>query len=114
LFFLIEYILFLAETNNFSLGFLLKYLGFFFFIPAYFLFYFKGFLFENFRYLINLANIISLVLTNILSISNIFYIARSDILLFVFFIINTRNYISFSSFSYRVTKRNKTIVVIFR
>jgi hypothetical protein len=97
--------LFLIKTNNFSLNFLLRYLGPFFFILEYFLFCFKGFLFENFRYSIDLANIISLVLTNILGISNIFYITQGNILSLVFFIISTRNYI---------TKGNKTIVIIFR
>jgi hypothetical protein len=85
LFFFIKYILFLIETNNLSLSFLLKYLGFFLLILKYFLFCFKGFLFENFRYSINLTNIISLILTNILGISSIFYITRGDILLFFFY-----------------------------
>jgi hypothetical protein len=84
LFFLIKYILLLIETNNFSLSLLLRYLGFFFLIPEYFLFCFKGFLFENFRYSVDLTNIVNLVLTNILGIPGIFYIARGNILLFVF------------------------------
>jgi hypothetical protein len=78
------------------------------------LFCFKGFLFENFRYSIDLANIISLALIDILGMSSIFYITRGDILSLVFFITNTRSYISFSSFSYRVTKGDKITVVIFR
>jgi hypothetical protein len=114
LFFLVKYILFLIETNDFSLGFLLKYLGLFLFIPKYFLFSFKGFLFENFRYLVDLINIISFVLTNILGILYILNIAQSDILLLILFITSTRGYISFTGFSYYITKKNKTIIVIFR
>jgi hypothetical protein len=102
------------ETNNFSLGFLLRRLGFLFLIPKYLSFCFKGFLFENFRYSINLANIASLALTNILGISGILYIARSNVLLFVFLITSTRNYVSFSSFNYYVTKGDKTTIVMFR
>jgi hypothetical protein len=78
------------------------------------LFCFKGFLFENFRYSIDLANIISLVLTNILGVSSMFYIIQGDILLIVLFITNTRSYIPFSSFSYYVIKGNRIIVIIFR
>jgi hypothetical protein len=107
LFFLIEYILLLIKTDNFSLGLLLKYLGFFLLIPKYFLFSFKGFLFENFGYLVNLTNIVGLALTNILGISYILNIAWSDILLFIFFITNIRGYVSFTGFSYRVTKKTE-------
>jgi hypothetical protein len=95
LFFLIKYILLLVETNNFSLSFLLKYLGFFFFIPKYFSFCFKGFLFENFRYSINLADIISLALINILGITNILNITRDNILLLVLFVTSIKNYVFF-------------------
>jgi hypothetical protein len=63
--------------------------------------------------LVNLADIISLALTNILGISSILNIARSDILLLILFIISTRGYISFISFGYRVTKRNKTTIIMF-
>jgi hypothetical protein len=77
------------------------------------LFYFKRFLFENFKYSIDLANIASLVLIDILGISGIFYIARDDILSLVLLITSTRNYVSFSSFSYRVIKGGRTIVVTF-
>jgi hypothetical protein len=77
------------------------------------LFSFKGFLLENFRYSVDLANIVGFVLTNILGILYILNIARSDILLFIFFIINIKGYISFISFSYYITKRNKIIIVIF-
>jgi hypothetical protein len=92
---------------------LLRYLGFFFLIPKYFLFSFKGFLFENFRYSVDLINIAGLALTNILSILYILNIARSDILLFIIFTASTRGYISFISFGYRVTKRDKTIIIMF-
>jgi hypothetical protein len=102
------------ETDNFSLGLLLRYLGLFLLIPKYFSFSFKGFLFENFRYSVDLTNIISLALTNILGISYVLSIARSDILLFILFITSIRGYVSFISFSYRVTKRNKTTIVMFR
>jgi hypothetical protein len=78
-----------------------------------FFFFFKRFLFENFRYSINLVNIINLVLTNILSVPSIFNIARNDILLLILFITNIRGYISFISFGYYVTKRNKITIVIF-
>jgi hypothetical protein len=101
------------KTNDFSLGFLLRYLSLFFFIPKYFSFSFKGFLFENFKYSVDLANIVGLALTNILGVLYILDIARSNILLFIFFIISIRGYISFISFSYYITKRNKTIIVIF-
>jgi hypothetical protein len=110
----IKCILLFAKTDNFSLSLLLRYLGSFFFIPEYLLFCFKGFLFENFRYSIDLANIISLALTNILGISSIFYITRGDILLFVLFIANTRNYVSFSGFSYYITKGNRITIITFR
>jgi hypothetical protein len=113
LFFLVKYILFFTKTNNFSLGFLLRYLGFFFFIPKYFSFSFKGFLLENFKYSVDLVNIISLVLINILGVSSIFNIARSDILLLILFIANTKDYVSFTSFGYCITKRNKITIVIF-
>jgi hypothetical protein len=113
LFFLIKRILFFTETNNFSLSFLLRYLGLFLLIPKYFSFCFKGFLFENFRYSINLTNIISLALTNILGAPSILYIARGNILSFALFTANTRNYVSFSSFSYCIAKRNRTIIAIF-
>jgi hypothetical protein len=59
------------------------------------LFCFKGFLFENFRYSIDLINIINLVLINILGISSILYITQGNILLLVLFITNTRSYIFF-------------------
>jgi hypothetical protein len=114
LFFLVEHILLFIKTNDFSLGFLLKYLGFFFFIPKYFLFNFKGFLLENFRYSVDLANIIGLALTNILGILYILSVARSDILLLIPFIASTRGYVSFISFSYRVTKRDRITIVMFR
>jgi hypothetical protein len=77
------------------------------------LFSFKGFLFENFGYLVDLVNITSLALTNILGILYILSIARSDILLLILFIASIRGYVSFTSFGYYVTKRNKTIIVIF-
>jgi hypothetical protein len=77
------------------------------------LFFFKRFLLENFRYSVDLVNIISLVLTNILVVSSIFNIVRNDILLLILFITSIRNYISFASFSYYITKRNKIIIVIF-
>jgi hypothetical protein len=113
LFFFIERILLFIKTDDFSLGFLLRYLGFFLFIPKYFLFSFKGFLFENFRYSVDLTNIINLALTNILGILYVLNIARSDILLFIFFIISIKGYISFTGFGYCVTKRNRTTIVMF-
>jgi hypothetical protein len=113
LFFLVKYILFFIKTDNFSLGLLLKRLGLFLFIPKYFSFSFKGFLLENFRYSVDLTNIAGLALTNTLGILYMFSIARSNILLLIFFTTSIRGYVSFTSFSYRVTKRNKTIIVIF-
>jgi hypothetical protein len=113
LFFLIKRILLLAETNDFSLGFLLKHLGPFLLIPKYLSFCFKGFLFKNFGYSIDLANITNLALTNILSISSIFHIAWSNILSLAFFITSTKSYVSFTSFSYRVTEGKGTAIVIF-
>jgi hypothetical protein len=77
------------------------------------LFFFKRFLLENFRYSIDLADIINLVLINILDISNILNIARSDILLFILFIINIKSYVFFISFSYHIIKGNKITIVIF-
>jgi hypothetical protein len=105
--------LFFIKTDNFSLGFLLKYLGFFFLIPKYFSFSFKGFLLENFGYSVDLANITGLALTNILNILYILSIARSNILLLILFTTSIRAYVSFTGFGYRVTKRNKTTIVIF-
>jgi hypothetical protein len=102
-----------VETNDFSLDFLLKHLGFFLLILEYFLFCFKKFLFENFGYSIDLVNIIGLALANILGAPSILYITRGDILSFVFFIASIRNYVFFSNFSYCITKGNRTIVVIF-
>jgi hypothetical protein len=113
LLFLVKRILLFIETDDFSLSFLLKYLGLFLFILKYFLFSFKGFLLENFRYLVDLANIAGLALTNILSILYILNIARSDILLLIFFITNTRGYVSFTSFGYYITKRNRLTIVMF-
>jgi hypothetical protein len=113
LFFLVERILLLAETDDFSLGFLLKYLGLFFLILKYFLFCFKGFLFENFGYSIDLTDIINLALTNILGISNMLRIAQNNILSLVLFIASIRGYISFTSFGYYVTKRNRMTIVTF-
>jgi hypothetical protein len=77
------------------------------------LFFLEGFLFKNFRYSVDLANIIGLALTNILGVLYILDIARSNILLLILFTISIRGYVSFTSFSYYVTKRNKTIVVTF-
>jgi hypothetical protein len=92
----------------------LKYLGFFFLIPKYFLFYFKGFLFENLRYTVNLTNIIGFILVNILSILGIFNSTRNNILLIILFITNTRSYVSFACFCYYITKGNRTTNVTFR
>jgi hypothetical protein len=114
LFFFVERILLLIKTDDFSLGLLLRYLNLFFLILKYFLFNFKGFLFENFRYSVDLANIAGLALTNTLGILYVFSIAWSDILLLILFITSIRGYISFISFGYRVTKRNRTTIVIFR
>jgi hypothetical protein len=77
------------------------------------LFFFEGFLFENFRYSVDLANIIGFALTNILSALSIFDIARSNILLLILFITSIKGYISFISFSYYITKRNRIMIVIF-
>jgi hypothetical protein len=113
LLFLVEYILLFIETNDFSLGFLLKRLGLFLLIPKHLSFSFKGFLLENFGYLVDLANIVGLVLTNILGILYVLNIARSDILLLILFIASTRGYVSFTSFGYHVTKGDKTTIVMF-
>jgi hypothetical protein len=101
------------ETDNFSLGLLLKYLGPFLLIPKYLSFSFKGFLLENFGYSVDLTNITGLALMNILGIPYIFSIARSDALLLILFIASIRGYVSFTGFGYRITKRNKTTIVIF-
>jgi hypothetical protein len=101
------------KTDNFSLGFLLRYLGFFLLIPKYFSFSFKGFLLENFKYSVDLANVVGLALTNILGILYVFNITRNNILSLILFTASTRNYISFTGFSYRVTKGNKTTIVTF-
>jgi hypothetical protein len=77
------------------------------------LFFFEGFLLENFGYSVNLADIIGLALTNILGISNMLNIARSNILLLILFIINIRGYVFFTSFGYRVTKGNRITIVTF-
>jgi hypothetical protein len=77
------------------------------------LFLFKRFLLENFRYSVDLADIASLALTNILGVSNILNIARNNILLFILFITNTKGYISFISFGYYITKGNRTTIVMF-
>jgi hypothetical protein len=63
--------------------------------------------------LVNLANIINLVLADILSITYIFNIARNNIYIFIFFVSRIYSYISFASFFYYVTKRNKTTVSMF-
>jgi hypothetical protein len=42
-----------------------------------------------------------------------FDITRSNILLFILFTASTRGYVSFASFSYRVTKGDRTIIVAF-
>jgi hypothetical protein len=110
---LIKRILFLAETDDFSPGLLLRYLGLFFLILKYFPFCFKGFLFENLGYSINLADIAGLALTNILGISSMFHITRSNALSPVVFTTSTRSYVSFTSFSYRVIKGNRTTIVAF-
>jgi hypothetical protein len=114
LFLLIKRILLFIEINNFSLGLLLRYLGFFLLILEYFPFYFKGFLFENLGHSIDLANIAGLALMNILGISSIFHVTRGNILLFVVFIASTKSYVFFSGFSYRVIKRDGVLVAIFR
>jgi hypothetical protein len=77
------------------------------------LFSFKGFLFENFGYSVDLANIAGLALTNTLGILYMLSIARSDILLLILFIASTRGYVSFTGFSYRVTKKDRITIVIF-
>jgi hypothetical protein len=113
LFFFIKHILLFIKTDDFSLGFLLRYLSFFFFIPKYFSFSFKGFLLENFGYSVDLANITGFVLTNILGILYIFSVARSNTLLLILFITSIRGYVFFTSFGYYIIKRNKTTIVIF-
>jgi hypothetical protein len=77
------------------------------------LLFFKRFLLENFRYSVDLADIIGFALTNILGVLDILNIARSNILLLILFIISIRGYVSFTSFSYYVTKGDRTIIVIF-
>jgi hypothetical protein len=77
------------------------------------LFLLERFLFENFKYSVNLANIISLVLTNILGVPYILNITRNNILLLILFTASTRGYVSFASFSYHITKRNKITIVMF-
>jgi hypothetical protein len=77
------------------------------------LFFLKGFLLENFRYSVNLANIAGLVLTNILGILYVLNIARNNILLLILFITNTRGHVSFTSFGYHITKGDRIIIVAF-
>jgi hypothetical protein len=77
------------------------------------LFSFKGFLLEDFGYPVDLANIAGLVLTNILGILYMLNVTRSDILLLILFIASTRDYVFFTSFSYCITKENKTTIVTF-
>jgi hypothetical protein len=113
LLFLIKRVLLFTETNNFSLGLLLKHLGLLLLIPKHLSFCFKGFLFKNFGYSIYLANVIGFALTNILNISSMFHIARSNILSLVFFITSIRSYISFASFGYCVAKRERIAIVTF-
>jgi hypothetical protein len=123
----VKRILLLAETGNFSPGLLLEHLGpsyrylglllgclgpLFFFLE-YFSLLLEGFLFENFKYSVDLANIAGLALTNILGVPYILDITRSNILLLIFFTASTRGYISFISFGYYITKRNKTTIVTF-
>jgi hypothetical protein len=105
--------LFFIETDDFSLGLLLKYLGPFLLIPKRFSFSFKRFLLKNFRHSVDLANIAGLALTNTLGILYILSVARNDILSLILFTASTRGYVSFTGFGYRVTKRNRTIIVIF-
>jgi hypothetical protein len=57
------------------------------------LFLLEGFLFENFRHSVDLANVIGFILTNILGAPNILDIARSNILLLIFFIASIRGYV---------------------
>jgi hypothetical protein len=87
--------------------------NFWFFSTKLLFFFFKRFLLENFGYSVDLIDITGLALTNILGISSILNIARSDILLLILFIASIKGYVSFTSFSYRVTKGNKIIIVIF-
>jgi hypothetical protein len=77
------------------------------------LFFLEGFLFENFRYSVDLINIAGFVLTNILGVPYVLDIARSNILLLILFTASTGGYVSFASFSYRVTKKNRTTIVVF-
>jgi hypothetical protein len=77
------------------------------------LFSFKGFLLKNFRYSVNLTNIAGLALTNILGILYVLNITRSDSISLILFIASIRGYVFFISFSYRVTKGNKTTIVAF-
>jgi hypothetical protein len=77
------------------------------------LFFLERFLFENFRYSVDLTNIIGFALTNILGVLNILNITRNNILLLIFFIASIKGYVFFTSFGYYITKRNKIIIVIF-
>jgi hypothetical protein len=77
------------------------------------LFFFERFLFENFKYSVDLTNIIGLALTNILGVLYILDIARSNILLLILFITSIKSYVSFTGFSYYVTKGNKTTIIMF-
>jgi hypothetical protein len=106
LFLFIKNFLFFFLARGFSQNFR-------FFNIKFLLFLFKRFLLENFGYSVNLANIIDLVLTNILGVSSILNITRSNILLLIFFITNTRGYVSFISFSYYITKGNRITIVMF-
>jgi hypothetical protein len=77
------------------------------------LFFLEGFLFENFKYSVDLTNIAGFALTNILGVPRVLNIARSNILLLILFTTSIRGYVSFAGFSYRIIKRNKTTIVAF-
>jgi uncharacterized membrane protein YhaH (DUF805 family) len=77
------------------------------------LFFLEGFLFEKFRYPVDLANIAGLALTNTLGVPRILDIAWSNILLLIFFITSIKGYVSFISFGYYVIKRGRTTIVMF-
>jgi hypothetical protein len=66
----------------------------------------QGLLLGNRRYAVDLANIAGFALTNILSITRVFDIARSDILPPILFVSRTWGHVSFTSLFYRITKGN--------
>jgi hypothetical protein len=50
---------------------------------------------------------------NILGVPRVFNIARNNILLLILFTVSIGGYISFASFSYYITKRDRITIIAF-